>query len=318
MGRPVNKKHFGNSNPHSIKVTAWTAGETSGGAAGYIKRQNSDRSFVCFTANVGAQIVGQDYTNATMCTLSNVITAQGQATLRCFPYGADGSTAGTGATANAYVGLNAANVYTDAYGVTYGGTGYNVNDVLSFNIGTNNQIGNLTVSKVSGTGSVVSATVANTGIYTALPTTPGNINVFTQTGVSANCLGVGAQFAVSFGVSNVVVTAGGTGYTTGNVLIDFAPVADEDFGTDATATAVIGNATIGNISSVTVNTTGSGYYTIPTVEVINTTTGAFEYVARLSERRVITFGGNCYRWYSAGHPITNVGNVLTQCNLDTL
>ena len=312
MGRPVPSKHLGNTHPHSIKVSAWTAGESAGPAAGFIKTQKSDRNFVCFTANSGP-----NFANAVLCTLTNgAPTAQGQASLRCFPYGADGSSSGVGATANAWVGLVGGNVYTDIYGVSYGGAGYAVNDKVSFNIGTNNQIGNLTVSAVSGNGAVASFSVANTGVYVTLPISIANVVPSSTTGN-----GTGLQASLNFGVTNVSVITGGTGYSTGNVQIDFQSTADLDFGVDATATAVIGNAIVGNIASITVNTLGSGYTVVPTVEVINTSNGAVEYVARLSSRRVITWGGNCYRWYPAGDPISNSGtsgNILTQCNLDTL
>jgi hypothetical protein len=115
---------------------------------------------------------------------------------------------GSGATATAQLAVVSAVV-------TAGGTGYVVGDVLTVSGGTFVTAATLTVSAVLG-GVVTAVTVTSGGLYTALPANPVAV-----TGGH----GTGATFTVAFGLGAIVVTAGGSGYTTPVVLLTGGAIA---------------------------------------------------------------------------------------------
>jgi len=291
MGRPVNPKFFGNVNTNSIIVSTWTNGDT-GANVGFIVKQRSDDRFVTSTS----------MNTPTSCNLVNGvanITAPGMASIKVFPYGADGAVITPASLTVASVKLVGAKIGQDAFGAPTAGSGYSVNDVLTVVGGTFSTSAQITVNSVSATGGINTFTVSRAGSYSVVPNPDVDAPVTGGTGL-------GAEFTLSLGINAITIGTAGAGYS--NVRVAFGPTGE--FGVDATATATTGN--LGNIASVTINSAGSGYLTVPTVAVIDTALGAHEHVARLSSKRVHTIEGNVYRWYPAGYPI-----VSGQANLDT-
>ena len=90
--------------------------------------------------------------------------------------------------------------------ITSGGTGYTVNDVLTFVGGTFTAAGSLTVTSVSG-GVITGVSVATYGAYTVLPSNPISVTGGT---------GSGATFTSTWGVRNAfpapTITNAGSGY----------------------------------------------------------------------------------------------------------
>lgn len=283
MGRPLNSKNFGNSNTHSINVTAWTAADSSAKAA-YIVKQNATNRYVCKTVN------GQG-----LCTLvGNTPAAAGQMSLKVFPMFSE-------VTSTA---VAQANMQVSAATLDAAGTGYSAGDVVTISGGTKTTAATITVNTVTA-GAITTFTlntVANQ-LYTVLP---GTVGVAVTGGT-----GTGATFNLAFDVETVTVTAGGAGYVGASVTFVGSAV------TTATGTATV---TSGAVASITVTSPGSGYETIPTVEILATSV-PFEYVKTLTSTRATTFEGHSYFWLPAGEPrpvADNTINHLVFANLDTL
>ncbi len=133
--------------------------------------------------------------------------------------------------------------------------------------------------------------VANEGDYTALPSNPVSL-----TG-SAN--GTGGKINVTYSVSSINVTAPGANYLG-------APAVEFGSG-NASATAVVSN---GNVSTITLNSGGSGYTTIPNVTLVDTAT--VQYATKLTDRIVYTFDGGQYEWMLEGQTLPGWGWATIQ------
>ena len=86
------------------------------------------------------------------------------------------------------------------------GTGYVVGDILTLNGGTFTSPATITVASIGGGGTIASANLTTTGIYTVAP-------VANPCGASGGA-GTGATFTLTFGLYAVTVVNAGTGYTT--------------------------------------------------------------------------------------------------------
>lgn len=147
-------------------------------------------------------------------------------------------TVGDTATADARIGINAIAAFGSA------GTGYSVNDVLSFTDGGNAvEAGTITVTDVDGSGVIQSATVTTPGNYNSFPTQP-----MAATGGDGN----GATVQFTFKVVGAEITDAGSGYATApTVTIDGTATGDATLGANEAdyqkiedATALVAGASI--------------------------------------------------------------------------
>jgi len=113
----------------------------------------------------------------------------------------NGNPGGSGAALNLVGSVSCASV-------SFGGTGYAINDVLTVTGGSGTS-SILTVATVS-SGVITSVNVTNAGSYTTFPVSPVNV-----TGGS----GSGATFNLTGGVISATISFGGSGYTVGDFLI---------------------------------------------------------------------------------------------------
>lgn len=138
------------------------------------------------------------------------------------------------------------------------GTGYAPGDELILNEGTRIRDARLTVDTVDGVGGILTFTVSDSGLFSALPTSRLNVSTIT------NNAGNGATFDLFYNVSEVELTNAGNDYQ--SVTVSFT-----DNGGQvrvATATASIdldpNSPTFRQIETVTV-TDGGNYTDIPSV-----------------------------------------------------
>lgn len=113
--------------------------------------------------------------------------------------------AGSGATATATLGVVSATLAA-------AGSGYAVGDKVTLTGGTTTQAAVMLVTAVNGSGGITATTPFTPGLYTALPSNPVAQGSTTGAGTSAT-------FTVKWGLSSVVVTAGGAGYVAPAVVL---------------------------------------------------------------------------------------------------
>ena len=121
----------------------------------------------------------------------------------------------------------------------FGGTGYNVGNVLTV-VGGSGSSATLTVTAVSA-GVITAVSVTNAGNYVAFPVSPVDITGGT---------GSGAEFNLIGGVTAAAISLGGTGYTVGNFLVVSG-------GTGLPATLQVTGASGSSITAVSVISSGS-------------------------------------------------------------
>ncbi len=143
------------------------------------------------------------------------------------------------------------------------GVNYYPGDILEINGGTLAPGGGRArievLSTVTTPGAIATYRIVSSGLYTALPTAN---NVATTIVVNAAPAGIlrtnTATFDVTFNVSSVTITNGGSGYNLVSVRITGGG------GSGAFGTAVV---TGGVITSLTITDRGSGFVTLPTLSV---------------------------------------------------
>ncbi len=268
MGRPVNKRNFGNPSDPGSQITVTI---TNGGTA-HILRQRSNRIFEVSddgSGSPGRVLLVNDTTPA---------VSEGAIIIRV------GTAPGENASASSSLSI-IASVLTNA------GAGWNVNETITFSTGTASEGAVITVNSVVGEeppGPIGTFTVTTSGIYSVIPNTDENGNT------SGSGEGTGATFELGWGVGNVVVTTGGTGY--------------DEF--NRPSIAIGGNAAVSFLAGesgitvdviqpggVNVDTVGSGYTTPPNVTIIRPITdGTLEIVKTLHNNTARTFQGNSYKW----------------------
>ena len=210
------------------------------------------------------------------------------------------------------------------------GTRYSVGDTLTFSGAGYTTPVVLTVTTANGTGGITGVNITNPGVYTSatLPTDPvastsnvaanvdangatfnfgWGINAFSvanigdYTTLPANPVtlstgaggGTGATINVTYQVSSVQVTNGGSGFTPGNE-------ASVTFGTgNASAIGVVNAA--GSVTSVTVTNGGSGYVARPTVTIAPLSTPTL--AAQIFDNTVTNFTGQTWSWLPNGYQL---------------
>ena len=261
MGRPINK-HLINliaTTGQQIQVSAWVPGDSQA-RVGSILRQRSTNSYVVDTTATGGAI-GK-------CTLVNTTAAaEGQMTVKVFPFGAP---EGTGAT------LGAVHMRVKTVAINAAGSGYAPGDVITV-VGGTGTAATATVDTVDGLGAITGITLLALGDYTVLPSVTGAATTVAPAG------GTLATVDLTFEVLSVGVSAGGVDYQA--VTITFG---------SGTATAH-GVVTSGALTSVVIDTRGS-YTVIPTVAVAAVSTAVVEYAKKIAAHLVSTFIGNVYKW----------------------
>jgi hypothetical protein len=158
---------------------------------------------------------------------------------------------GSGATAASKLGAVSAVV------VAGGTSGYAVNDTVTLTGGTFTQAVVLLVTGVSA-GVITTVSVQTAGTYTVLPSNP--VSQGSTSGVGAGV----PTFTITWGVSSLVVTAGGVAYPAGTT-VTFSGGA----GSGATATPTMDAN--GTITSTAVTAAGTGYTSLPTVAFVSPT-----------------------------------------------
>ena len=149
--------------------------------------------------------------------------------------------------------------------VNFGGSGYNVNDLLSLLTGVGTQAV-FRVSAVNG-GSVVSVVIVNAGNYTTLPSLAASITTTSGTGAGCN-------LNLVMGISNIAIVDGGLNYVN-------PPLVEITGGGGAGATA---RATLvgGVVSGFVVTNPGSGFNNPAGVAVSITAGGGATAVVQLN------------------------------------
>ena len=133
------------------------------------------------------------------------------------------------------------------------GTGYIPGDLLSISGGTGtSQIVLEVFTSEPGTGKIITFKINTTGNYTVLP---GSSNVTTETNSD---IGAGAKFNITYKLNSVTVVDGGQDFNLVSVRITGGG------GSGAFATANVSN---GAVASISLNATGSGFTSLPTITV---------------------------------------------------
>ena len=328
MGRPLKKQYFGNVNSsgQTIIGNAWVNGDTVARPSWIYKQLGTGLYYWFSTNGKGPATGGQAY------LVNGACTGPGQANIAIYPFGTEGGGAtvgtvrmgahnasttanGDGVTGHNYTvgqwmavqggttNAGAANIQISAttwsaVGLANKGSGYAVDEQLTFSFAGWATPAVVQVNTVNGTGAIQTVTVKNPGVYTAT-TYPGgpyaasssntiagvNATFNVQYGVysfgtvgntgaysalpanpvsftySGSDNGAGATANIYWDVKTVPVTNGGSGFDPANP--DTAKIT---FSTgSATAVGVINAA--GSVTSVTITNGGATYTTIPTVTI---------------------------------------------------
>lgn len=118
-------------------------------------------------------------------------------------------------------------VRTKGVNVVAKGSGYFVGNVLLISGGTYSAVCRVTVLSVDGTGGILTASITEEGVYSAIPTSPSS-----HTGGQ----GTGATFSLTYAIETTTVTNKGNGYDTATITVT-------GDGTGASITPVYGVAT---------------------------------------------------------------------------
>ena len=166
--------------------------------------------------------------------------------------------------------------------ISNAGSSYHVGDIISVNGGTGTSA-TATISQVNSNGAILAIALNRSGSYTVLPPLTNTATTAIPSG------GIGATVNLTMGISGIVLSSGGTGYTS-------APRVEIDdmSGIGATAVATVSG---GTVTGIIVTNPGYGYVGSTTV-TLDSGTGATA-VAVLQPTSVanllLTYnGGNSY------------------------
>lgn len=212
------------------------------------------------------------------------------------------------------------------------GTGYAQGDYFIFSGAGFTTNANVVVSGVDGNGNITALSISSAGVYTSstLRTDPvtansavtsGGVNATFNIGWGINTLtvanvgdyptipsnpvslvgggtGTGATANLTYRVSSIKVTNGGSGYNEEAPGVTFNP-------SGATATATVSG---GSVTTVAVNTGGS-YSAKPQVYLLPNGTGyaAPGYATKITDQIVYTFDGRQFKWLLEGTPLPGPG-----------
>lgn len=174
---------------------------------------------------------------------------------------ASGGGGGSGATFSVAMAL-------DTVAINAAGTGYAVGNTLTLAGGTRSVAATCTVTSIGAGGAITGVTIANPGVYTALPSTPNN--VFGP--------GTGGKLSLTWNVQGVTVSNGGFGYTSAPTLA-FSSGAATATATVGGGTAIGSCTTTGTVKTIGVFNGGSGYTTAPTLTIDPPPTGGTQATA---------------------------------------
>ncbi len=277
MGRPVNKRNFGDPADPGLQLAINIKDGTS-----FILNQKGSSRFTADDDGSGSSglvtLVNEQFPND---------VGEASIVIRI------GDTPGENATATSTLKIVNATLEE-------AGTGYEVGDTLTFSEGTFSEGALITVddttSEEEAAGPIAAFTVTDPGVYTvAAPS--GNAN---------GGEGSEAAFDLEWGVGAVNVTLEGTGYVN-TPIVQFSG----GEGAGAAGTSVLEGD---GVDGVIVTVTGTGYDTSPTVTIIREITeGSIETVRILHNRTARTFQGNSYKWApGAGFSgDDNAGNITS-------
>lgn len=268
MGRPLKKSLFGPlaTTGQQIQVDAWVIGDVQV-RPGFIVSQKGSHSYIVDTTAAGG-LVGK-------CSLVNTVAAaQGQMTLKVFPFGA---AQGAGAVATARLRVR-------TIAINAAGAGYAVNDIVTVLTGTGTRA-TATVNTVNGSGAVTALTILTRGSYTVVPTLTAAATSVLPTG------GTGLTVNVTLELDTLVLSSGGADYTGARVTLTG----------NGTATATVAGGVVTALSVVNRGT----YTAIPTVTIAEVASGVVEFAKKLTAHRVATFLDNVYVWRLQGQAIVS-------------
>jgi len=144
------------------------------------------------------------------------------------------------------------------------GTNYYPGDILEIQGGTIPTGGGKcyiqVLSTITTPGAILTYKIISSGSYTALPGSTARPTVISTSAAPAGigAIGSGATFDLTYRVASVTITNGGTGYSLVSVRISGGG------GSGAFGTAIV---TAGVITSITINDKGSGFTSLPTLNV---------------------------------------------------
>ena len=220
-------------------------------------------------------------------------------------------------TGNQQANVTVQSVNVRTIGAPNAGANYAAGDYFLFSGPGFTTTANVVINTVNGTGAISTLSIVNAGVYTSsqLRTDPVTANTaVTTSGVNATFnigwglnavsvldagdyatipsnpvsltgsgTGTGGKINVTYSVSTVKVTAQGSEY-------EVAPVVTFSTGAATAHTTINGGA----VTSVVVDTGGSGYTANPTVTVAPLKTTA--YARKITDRIVYTWEGAQYEW----------------------
>ena len=233
-------------------------------------------------------------------------------------------------TTNQQANVTVASVKVRTIVTAVGGSNYTVGDTFTFSTAGFSTNAIITVAVADATGAVTGVSITNAGVYTgaALPADPVSPTSTANTNVSAT----GATFNIGWGVNtltianagdyrvlaaNPVTLLGSGGGATANLtyLVSTVQVTNGGSGFDdtldggvaavtfstgaATATGSINAA--GSVDSVTVTAGGSGYTAIPTVAINPSATPTL--AAEIMDNTVKNFIGQTWSWLPQGYQL---------------
>lgn len=256
MGRPVNKRNFGDPADPGSQLVINIKGGTS-----FILNQKGSSRFTADDDGSGSQglvtLVNEQFPDD---------VGEASIVIRV------GNNPGENATATSTLKIVSASILDV-------GSGYNVSNTLTFSEGTFSEGALITVDSVGESGQITTFTVTDPGVYTVIPPT-GNVSGGT---------GAEGAFNLEWGVGGVNVTLEGTGYVNPPIV-----QLSGGEGAGAAGTSVLAGSSVDSIT-VTVEGTGySTSPTVTIIRAI--TEGSIEMVKILHNRTARTFQGNSYIW----------------------
>jgi hypothetical protein len=149
----------------------------------------------------------------------------------------------------------------DTITVNLAGTLYRPNDVIEIQGGTGAKATIRVLETLGTLGGIRRFRIESSGLYTVLPGSTSVGSSATGTGT-----GTGATFNITYKVNNVVITDKG-GSLSNPSFVDYGLVSVRVIGGGGTGSFGTANVVNGQIDSITINDPGSGFTSIPSVEV---------------------------------------------------
>jgi len=158
---------------------------------------------------------------------------------------------------NGFVG--AVYMSVDTVTINNVGANYNIGDIITLASGTGTPARLEVLSTITTPGGLVTFRVVSQGLYTVLPTVTANgVLSTTNSSISHAAPETNATFIITYKVNKITISNGGSGYG----LVSVRIVGGGGSGAFGTA-----DVNTGVITSVTVTDPGSGFISLPTVQV---------------------------------------------------